>query len=451
MVDFLVFSIFLAGLLFCGIYRAKGVKTESAYLFAERKIAWGPLTATLVMTEFNSATLISFSSLGYLVGFRALLLPGIFLIGLLFYALTVAKKWKNFDGVSVAGVFEERFGKKLGLIASSSLLLAMVGFSAAYIKSITLLFSPLLPGVNPWLLSSLLVILMGMMSLRGGLVSIVRIDMLSFVFVLLFFPFIGWIMWSAPVLSSSSIEVSQIQEALPLRFLLSLTLLTMFTYILAPWYGQKIFSAKTPRVAFWAVLAAAVLVFFLYGAAVFSTALLRIKGYECLDFEQALPYIIHYLLPKGVKGGAYAFLFAISATTLSGVWNAMTSMWVGDFLRKQKSEGCLRGIFITLGFALASLILANTLVDRVLDKLILANIPVAALSFGLLAGFYWKRATWQGVYISVVMGFLCGVSAYWIFGEERGYTWYWAVYGIPLTFLAGIIGSLATSLKTETA
>src|SRR3989338_9316316 len=95
------------------------------------------------MTEFNSATLISFSSLGYIAGFWALVLPFIFLFGLIFYALTVAEKWKAFDGLSVAGFFSKRYGKNMGTYASILLLLAMLGFSAAYIKSLILLFHPI--------------------------------------------------------------------------------------------------------------------------------------------------------------------------------------------------------------------------------------------------------------------------------------------------------------------
>lgn len=121
----------------------------------------------------------------------------------------------------------------------------------------------------------------------------------------------------------------------------------------------------------------------------------------------------------------------------------MSAMWAGDFLdRKNQNEDFKGGALATLTFAAISFLLANTLVDKVFDKLILANIPVAALSFGLLAGFYWKGTSTTGVALSIVMGCFSGVFAYLYFGEEGGYTWYWAVYGIPLLFVTGIIGSL---------
>ncbi|NGX60270.1 MAG: hypothetical protein KR126chlam3_01441, partial [Chlamydiae bacterium] len=62
--DFLFAGLFLGGLYFFGMYKSAKVQTESTYLIADRKTGLFPLIATLVMTEFNTATLISFSSLG---------------------------------------------------------------------------------------------------------------------------------------------------------------------------------------------------------------------------------------------------------------------------------------------------------------------------------------------------------------------------------------------------
>jgi len=452
--DFLTFWSVIGLLAVIGIYKSKTIRSESAYLFAERKTKWAALTATLVMTEFNSATLISFSSLGYTAGFWALVLPFIFLFGLIFYALTVARKWKAFDGLSVAGFFSQRYGKNMGTYASILLLLAMLGFSAAYIKSLILLFQPIFPSIEPWIISTGLLAIVFVMSLRGGLIAIIRTDVLSLILILVFFPLMVFFMWKSPIPSAisspASLSLAHGQEILPLRFIFSLTILTMFTYILAPWYGQKIFAAKSPKVAYWAVITAAILVFFLYGAAIFATALFRSKGFESPSPEQALPSLIDRCLPLGFKGIAYALLFATSATTLTGVWSAMSAMWIGDFL-KTRSDSTLRSILITVFFGAISLILANTLIDSVFNKLILANIPVAALSFGLLAGFYWKKTSLPGVYLSILMGCICGVGSYCIFREEGGYTWYWAIYGIPLTFLVGILGSLFSSRSLQDA
>lgn len=417
--DLILFFGVLLLLIFVGL--SKRVSSNAAYLFAERQTSFLALTATLVMTEFNTGTLIAFSSMGYIAGLWALTLPLVFLVGLLFYAWVVAKKWKEYDGSSVAGFFTQKYGKGIGRTAAILLTIAMIGFSAVYVKSLTLLFLPLVPQ-NPWLLSSILIGVIFAMSLRGGLVAIIRTDLLSFFLVLFFFPFIA--IW----MGQKGLSTEFTKQALPPSFVFSLIVLTMFTYILAPWYGQKIFAAKNTRVAFWSVFCAAILVFLLYGSAIVATAGFRNWGIAC-EAQEALPTLIRHTLPNGLAGFAYALLFATSATTLTGVWNALTSLW--------GSSTTKRSVQMTCGFALLSFILANTLVNQVFDKMILANIPVAALAFSLLAGFYFKRVSRLAAWLSIATGILGGALAYLFFREV--YTLIWAFGVIPLSFLIGLI------------
>lgn len=438
--DVLCFGIFVLALFYFGIRKSWNVRSEDSYLVANRNASIFALTATLVMTEFNTATLISFSSLGYLVGKWALWLPCIFLIGLLFYALTVAKKWKGFNGLSVASYFSTRYGRDVGVLASIALFVAMAGFSAVYVKSLSLLFAPLFPHLSQWFLSGVLVAFVLLMVVRGGLISIIRTDVFSFIVILVFFPLMAYFAYK----NGGTIGEPIIGEKLilPPKFIISLTVLTMFTYILAPWYGQKIFSARSKQTAYLSVIFAALLVFALYALAVMTTWFFRKNGGVAPSAEQALPLAMSLVLPSGLKGLGYGVLFAASATTLSGVWSAMSALIIGDFFQKERSENYRRSMFLTLGFSLLSFVLANVLVDRIFDKLILANIPVAALSFALLAGFYWKKTSRVGVYASMIVGWGVGIFSYLYFGEGGGYTWYWAMWGIPATFLSGISCSL---------
>lgn len=436
-IDLLLFLLVATFFLIVGLFRGKRASTELSYLVAERKTGLFALTCTLIMTEFNSGTLIAFSSMGYLAGYKAICLPGVFLVGLLFYAVTVAKKWKAYDGISVAGFFTQRYGRLFGKMASLCLMAAMVGFSATYVKSLTLIFAPIFSSHSGWMLSGILVGGVLVMTLRTGLVSIIRTDILSTLLMVIVFPSLIYFVCSLP----QGLAVVE-PTILPTRFLISLFVLTMFTYILAPWYGQKMFAARSQKIAYIAVILAAVFVFFLYGIACFATALLRKKGIEVAAAQEALPHLMRLALPQGVRGLFYALLFLSSATTLTGVWNALSGMLIHDFLSEKVQNNALRPISMTLGFAILSFLLANTLVDHVLDKMILANIPVAALSFSLLAGFYWKRVARFGAYLSTLVGLVVGVGAYLYFGEEGMYTWYWALWGIPLIFLAGISGSL---------
>jgi Na+/proline symporter len=80
--------------------------------------------------------------------------------------------------------------------------------------------------------------------------------------------------------------------------------------------------------------------------------------------------------------------------------------------------------------------------------MILFNIPIVAFCFALIGGFYWSKANSQGAYVSILAGIIWGVFCYFYFGEAGNYTWYWAIYGIPLIFISGISASLFCAKKS---
>ncbi len=457
MADILGFSAVFALLAWMGSRRARG---ENEFLVADRSLGLFPLVATLVMTEFNTSTLLAFSAAGYSAGPMALALPFVFLVGLTFYTLTVARAWKRFDRLSVAELFAVRYSPALGRLVSMLLLLAMTGFSATYVKSLTLLAQPLLPGVPFALLSAALTAVVLLVVLPGGLVSVVRSDVISFVITLVVLPVLlaigiaasaplGGLAAAFPADQRVFNPVAQWSHpALPFRFVSTLIVLTCFTYIAAPWYGQKIFAARNERTAFAAVAWAAVLVFVLYGVMVLSAAHFRVVSPALADPQSAVPSMVALWLPAGLRGVGFAVLFAAALTTLAGVWTAMAAMAAADFGWRE-GRHVAQQRWVVLGFAAASWIGGAFLVDDILDRLILANIPVAALAFALLAGFHWPRANAAGAWASVIVGFAWGVGAFVIVGESGGYTWPWAMYGIPLIFATGVAVSLITARRTE--
>lgn len=445
-------------LIFCGLLVAVGWRraaSAESYVVAGRTLGLVPLVATLVMTEFNTSTLLAFAASGYSAGPMAIALPMVFLVGLAFYTGTVARPWKRFNRTSVAELFTVRYSRSLGRAASALLLLAMIGFTATYVKSMTLLFVPFVPAELPRpLLSALLTGVVLAAVLPGGLVSVVRADVIGFFASLVVFPAAFWFSWRAGEAAglasvfpadqrALAIAAQWSHPALPMRFVFTLVILTCFTYIAAPWYGQKMFAAKDEQTARRAAGISAVLVFVLYGVMVLAASWLRVTFPQLEDPQLAVPTLFSELLPAGLRGVGFAMLFGAALTTLAGVWSAMAAMVAADFtvtsgntVRRQRGW--------ILFFALCSWTGATFLVDDILNRLILANIPVAALSFALLAGFHWPRATTAGAWASVMVGFLWGVGCFIVVGEAGGYTWPWAVYGIPLIMVTGVVVSLLT-------
>lgn len=428
---------------------------DDDYLVADRRLTLFPLVATLVMTEFNTSTLVAFSAAGYRAGPMALSLPLVFLVGLLFYTVTVARAWKRFDRLSVAELFAVRYSPALGRVASILLLTAMTGFGATYVKSMALLFAPFVPDVPQAVVGAVLTAVVLAVTVPGGLVSVVRSDVVGLVLTLIMVPalvFVGARHSAAAgglatVFDASQLTVAPVAQwrhpALPFRFVTTLMALTCVTYIAAPWYGQKIFAARDERTAFRAVGAAAVLVFALYGGMLIAASHLRVVQPALADAQLAVPVMVATWLPLGVRGAGFAVLFAAALTTLAGVWTAMAAMVAADFGWTEARHVSTQRRVI-LACALAHWLGAVFLVDDILNRLILANIPVVALSFALLAGFHWPRATTAGAWASVAVGVGWGVGTFVTVGDAGGYTWPWAMYGIPLIMVTGAVVSLAT-------
>lgn len=443
-------------------YSARVAARAQSFLLADRAVGLFPLVATLVMTEFNTSTLLAFSAAGYNAGPMALALPLVFLIGLGFYTVTVARAWKRFDRLSVAELFATRYSPGLGRFASLMLLVAMSGFSATYVKSLGLIFQPLTAGLPFPLVAAVLTIVVLLVILPGGLVSVVRSDVISFLATLVLLPTLlvigttrsaplGGLAAAFPADQMTVAPVAQwTHPALSFWFVTSLIILTCFTYIAAPWYGQKMFAAKDPRTAVTAVAISAGLVFLLYGSMVLAAAHLRVTEPPLSDPQLAVPTMVLEWLPPVLRGVGMGVLFTAALTTLGGVWSAMAAMVAADFgWSRARTVGTQRTLLV--GFATISWLGAIFLVEDILSRLILANVPVAGLAFALLAGFHWPRATTAAAWASAIVGIAWGAGSFVLVGEAGGYTWTWAAYGVPLIFITGVVVSLVSRPGPQTA
>lgn len=440
MLDVIIFCFYLLLLLLAAWWKGKAQDSNSGFLLGNKATGLAALTATLVMAELNMSTLLGFSSMGYIAGEKALLLPLAFLVGLLFYSLAAARPWQNLKGLSVSDFFHQKYGSGLGTFAAISLWIAMLGFAATYIKSLFVIFAPLFPGWPAPLLSLPLTLIILLLCIRSGLLSVIRVDSVSFVATLIFIPILLYFTYTDPQ-SASLIDTPYEPEALPTSYAASIILLTTFTYIASPWYGQRILSARSGRTAVTAVILAAVIVFVLYGLMVLAAAYLRATGVELDQAEWSIPHIVQYQLPDGLRGWGYGLFFALAGTTLSGLWTAMTAMIRSEWPRLT-SRPALSNRSILLITAALSWIGSEVLVDSILQKLILANIPIYALSFAILAGFHWSRVSRVGAALSTAVGLFWGIGCYIYFGEAGYYTVYWAFGGLPLIFGTGILSSL---------
>ena len=75
-------------------------------------------------------------------------------------------------------------------------------------------------------------------TIRDGLLVIVKIDGLSCLLSIVLFIYLEYLEYNVDASTLVYINNAQTQT-LPVSFSISLAILTAFTYILSPWYGQK--------------------------------------------------------------------------------------------------------------------------------------------------------------------------------------------------------------------
>lgn len=436
--DFTIFFVFLIFLLIVGIISSKNINNQAQYLVANRDTKIFQLIATLVMTEFNATTFVSHAAAGYSAGLRALALPAVLLVCLLFYAVTVAKKWKAFNGESIANYFSIRYSKLLGRFAAICFIFVMLGLTSTFIKSFCILLNSIFAQYNSWIISAFLVLVVGLITIRGGLKSIICIDTISFIAILIFMPIMIYFCLN---LANSNMHVvnktwTMPHQTLPIKFIASFMPFCCLCYLASPWYGQKIVSANSENVSYKAVIYAAIFLFFLYGSGVFCSKVLFDKGVALEQSNDVLGYIISQVLPNGFKGFGIAIIFIISTTAISSAWNVMTALIIGDVKSRNKNSFKLN-ILLTTFWCITSYLIANLLIDDVYSKMILINIPLGSFSFAILGGFYWKATNNIGAIVSILVGIISGGLAYYYYGQNGNWLWVWMITGMPLVFLSG--------------
>ena len=221
------------------------------------------------------------------------------------------------------------------------------------------------------------------------------------------------------------------------ELVVGLTIITMFTYIMSPWYGQKIFSALSTQTAFYAVAIAAIFISLIYGIAIYAASTMAVI-YPDIQPQNAIPVFIANRMPVIIQGVSYATLFFIAMTTLAALWNTIASVYVAHYSSDRHKDSLKFTRSMTLIISIISYILANIFINKIFDKMVLMNIPIASLAFPLLGGFYWKRVTIAPCIVSIIVGIAGGLSCYFYFGEND-FIWYWGVYVIPLQFIVGIV------------
>ncbi|WP_158559920.1 sodium:solute symporter [Prauserella sp. PE36] len=446
-------------------YRSyRRVKTYKDYNLAGRNTGFSTLVATLGAAEFNTATLIGGASVAYLygsVGIWYTSLIFVFVFGI--YALTVARPYRRLGISTIAEFFERRFPGRFSELTRGLASVVTLTFTwiapATYLAGLSVVSSVLL-GVDPLTTVIAITAVCLVLALAGGFLTALSFDVVAYVMILVFLPLLFVVGYLAAggfgslgdVFDERFLSLEPIWDLQDYGFAAILTwcFQNIMLYIAAPWYGQRIFSARNERIAYRAMLTNTVLITVLYALVALTTMFSKVVMPNLDKPEEALPRLVLEYTPAVVQGLLLVTLLLVGISTMVAIWNSAVSIVVNDIVKRYVFRdrtdrfyvATSRVVFVVLG--MSTLAFALTFVGNILIALTYVSVFTALLAFPILAGLYWKRFTTTAALGSLVIG-VCYVTVALL----AGFPYYLiSPVGVALSAVVGIVLTLAAPRTT---
>ena len=353
--DTLAVVIYAAAVLWIGIRVGRRSTTAADLQLAGRDLpAWAVL-ASLSATELSAATFIGVPAAAYTGDWSYLQFAFGALIGKLVVAVFVIPLFYRLEIVTGYGLLEQRFGPRTRRASAACFAAARILASGVRLFIAALAFA----AVTGWSLEAAIVclgFLAGAYTISGGLRAVVWTDTLQAALFLTSATTMLWILSGADHGGFAAIfewaeaaDRTRIFHLEPLFAVASARplgvgiaggfFLTLATHTTDHDMVQRLLGARSGAAGGWALAASALLnfpitaLFLMLGTAIAYAHAITPPPYELADTNRVLPLFALHELPSGVRGLAFAGLFAAAMSSLDSAICAIATTWSVDIAR----------------------------------------------------------------------------------------------------------------------
>jgi len=434
--DFLVIAIYMLGMLGIGWYAKRRAQTESDFLVAGRRLGPVLYASTMGALVMGGGATVGGVGLGYQFGISGMWLVFNMSLGVLLISVALAARINRLRVYTVSQMLELRYGPGASLLSGGVMfcytLMIAVTSTIAYGAIFAVLFD--FGKVPAILLGGGVVVIYSTM---GGMWSITLTDFVQFVI-----KTIGMFAILLPLALLRSGGFEGLHANLPdtafslthigVGTIFTYFFLYVFTMVIGQDLWQRVFTARSDRVAKWAGTAAAAYGFCyaLAGALIGMSAKVLLP--EIADRDDVYTEIVRYALPAGLAGlvvaGALSAIMSTSSGALIATATVVKEDIVGiirrDRTRAAKSasapasaepaqaDAAASGAhdevgnsrWYILGFGLLMISIACVLKDVIAGLTIAGAILVGGLLVSIIGGMIWQRGTLRGAIASIVSG-----------------------------------------------
>ncbi|MGN6830657.1 sodium:solute symporter family protein [Paucibacter sp. M5-1] len=452
-----------------GLFAARRVHNAKDYLVAGRSLPLYMNVATVFATWFGAETVLAVSATFAMDGLSGI--PGdpfgasaaLFLAALLF-----ARLFYRLNLLTIGDFYKKRYGKGVEVLTSIAITLSYLGWTSAQMTALGLVIHILSGGaieLNHAILGGAAIVMV--YTMFGGMWSVAFTDLFQTVIIIIGLSLVAYMVGDlaggvGPVVSHA-IEAGKLNLIPPeadgaMIWAIAAGFLTVaFGSVPQQDVFQRMTSAKDEKTAVRGtmigasvyLLFAAVPIYIAYSALVMDPNLAQLFGSEDgRAVQRILPDLILNKMPVWVQVMFFGALLSAILSTASGTLLAPTATFTENVLKPFAPHMSDRQFLLTLRivlvtFTLGALLFAlnsrSTMYEMVQNAY---KVTLVAAFVPLVAGAFWKRASTQGAFCSILLGLL-----FWIGAEMTA-----AEAMVPpqlVGFAASVIGMLLGSLAPQ--
>ncbi|GAA4424287.1 sodium:solute symporter family protein [Acidovorax lacteus] len=411
-----------------GLYAATRVHNTADYAVAGRSLPLAVVIATTFATWFGSETVLGVSAkfvsgnLGAVVEDPFGASMCLVLVGL-FFAYKLYQK----NLITIGDYYRQRFGKTVEMLCSVIIMFSYLGWVAAQITALGLVFNLLTDGAVSLTMGMVIgtaVVLI--YTLYGGMWSVAMTDFVQMIVIVLGLSAIAWfaadLAGGAGRVIDYAVTEGKFQffptgDGKEWLFFFAAAITMMLGSIPQQDVFQRVMSSnsastarKGPIIGGICYLLFAFIPMFIVAAAVLVMPDVT-KGLLADDPQKVLPTLVMQHMPVALQVAFFGALLSAIMSTASATLLAPSTTFVENILRNlrpgmsdaQTLKAMRISVLVFTGCVLAYAITmqGTSIYDMVSGAY---QVPLVGAFVPLVFGLYWKRATTQGALLAIVMG-----------------------------------------------
>lgn len=452
-----------------GLYAATRVHNVKDYVVAGRHLPLYVVTATVFATWFGAETVLGISAKFVKDGLRGIVEDPfgasmcLILVGMFF-----AAKLYKMNLITIGDYYRSRYGRTVEILTSLAIILSYLGWVAAQILALGLVFSFITQGAVTH--SEGMIIGAGVVlvyTLFGGMWSVAMTDAFQMTIIVVAMLYLAWLL--SGMAGGAGVVISHAAQAEKFNLLPPMETREVLAFIGAavtmmlgsiPQQDvfQRVMSAKNEKTAVRGALFggglyfvfAFIPLFLAYCATLIDPAM--VNDLIDQDAQLILPTLIMNHTPVVAQVLFFGALLSAIMSTASGTLLAPSVTFTENILKGIIGHQSDRHFLWTMRmvvvcFAVAVTLFALTSTASIYEMVGNAyKVTLVAAFIPLVCGLYWKRANTQGAMFAII----AGVSS-WLLLEIFNADGMWPpqLAGLLMSALGMLIGSLSPDLSRQ--